>query len=322
MKINVDFNSIKDLIRIPAQMQKHYIKHDAVYVEMSININQFHQWCSDNYPQGCLQIRKLWYDFLDYIHDIFDYGYHFDNILNIDKFIEQNNHPISQLDGIIANLPYNIYDAAEVYKPEIAKDKNSFNFIIIATGSNLNEDLFADITNNIHILNDTCNCNENEDENGDENENEVETKEEEMQRLIKKYKENGVCHARIAHNVIKEAQANQDDITFIKSMELTPRIVKHNQNNNIISLLWVISKNQFINNFSIFRPKNDTIWNKFKNDFQSNYKQYTCINKKGLNDYLISINKQLDHIIEDISDVDISKENNVKFKSIIQIKEV
>ena len=322
MKINADFNSIKHLIRISAQIQKHYIKRNALFVEMSININQFHEWLSNNYPQGCLQIRKLWYEFLDYIHNMFDYGYHFDNINNINRFIESNQHPISPLDGVIANLPYNIYDAAEIYDSKIADDKNSFNFIIIAKGSNLNEDLFEDVINDITILNDNDIIDDEEEIDENEEEIQVETKEEEMNRLMNEYKENGICHAHIAYNVVKEEQTSQDDITFIKSIELTPRIIKHDQNNNIISLLWVISKTQFINSFSIFRPKNDTIWNDFKNDFKSNYKQYMCISKKGLNDYLTSINKQLDYIIEDIDDVDISKENNVKFKSIIQIKEV
>jgi len=323
--INKVFNHIKEQIKIPAQIKKHYIKNNVLFVEMSISIDQFYQWLSDNYQPGCICVRKLWYKFLNYIKDIFDYGYHFTNITNINKFIEYNPNPISLLDGVISKLPYNICSAADVYKPTIANDKNYFNFNIIAEAFELdNKDIDKDVINYIGILAQNDDENEeiiNEENNNDSDEEiQVETKEEEMNRLIEEYKNGGECHAQIAYKILKDTQNQLDDITFIKSMELTPRIIKHSQNNNFISLLWSISKTQFVNTFSIFRKNNaEQVWQDFKNDFKINYNQYTCINKKLMNDYLISIHCQLDYIVNDIIDIDISKENNVKFKSIIQI---
>lgn len=319
------FNHIKGQIILSPQIKKHYIKEDILFVEMSININQFYQWLSNNNSSYCIYVRKLWYKLLDYLNDIFSYGYHFSNITNINQFLGSNNNPVSLLDGIISDLPYNIFSAADIYKPKIADDKNDFNFIIIAKAADKNTEIDEDVINDITIL--TYDENNDEDDEEIDNENEendeeikVETKEEEMRRLIDDYKNGGECHAQIAYNVMKENQNQLDDITFIKSMELIPRVIKHSQDNNIISLLWSISKTQFVNTFSIFR-KNDTeqVWKDFKKDFQINYNQYTCINKKFMNEYLTSINQQLDHIISDIVDIDISRENNLKFKSIIQV---
>ena len=319
-KIQQQFDSIKNNINIHARIKKHYLQDNVLYVNMYIDINQFRQWLKNNFSEGLINIRSLWYLFLDYIKNIFDYGYHFNNVMNINRFLKKNNNYLSSLDNIIKDLPYNICAAADIYKPEIANDKNSFIFNIITEAYRKEEEIDNDIQNSILI-------NNNEDvEEDDENEIEieeeikVETKEEEMNRLIKEYKENGCCHAHIAYEVMKQNQNQLDNLTFIKSIELTPKIIKHEKNNKIISLLWSISKTQFLYNFSLFRNDNlNQVWIDFKSDFMNNFSQYKCINKKCMDDYLVSINQQFHKEINGIYNVDISKENNVKFWTKIQV---
>lgn len=131
-----DLNLLFNKICIPANIKQMKLKsNNLLAVTMQINIEQLNQWLySHNYQINSSQeLRKIWYNFCDYVKDIIEYGYHFNNVKNINKFFQYTIYNISPIDDFLNKTVTDKYDlcsAAEVAKFNLSEDKNNLEFNI------------------------------------------------------------------------------------------------------------------------------------------------------------------------------------------------
>ena len=321
----IQFDAFKDSIHIPAQIKKHFLRRDCLIVDIEITIEQFREWLQDNFKFGLMNTRKYWYLFLDWTKEIFEYGYFFKNIDRINNFIKVNNTSsfLRPVDQIISSLPYNICSTAIVANFKIADDKNSFTFSICAEGYDKSETIDKNIKNRQFIF--AEDLLQKNDEKKDENEEnvddiKVETKAEEMKRMLEQYANSGIAHAHIAYELIKQQQNSLSNIDLIKQMGLTLKIAKHNFiDDKTIALECVITKRQFIYDFSMFRHENiDQVWNELQADFSQNYQAYN-LNRTNISAYLFNLNLSIEEDKNNIYNINVSKPNSIRFWSDIKV---
>lgn len=318
-KLFSHFNQIKDKVKLVAKIDKHYLKNKYLCVKMKVTIDQFYQYLlSEKLPWDIVSShRKLWYMFIDYVKNIFEYNYCFDNIKQINRFLPEtdDNFALYPADYAIKDLPYNICSSAQVTDIIIDENKDFFTFIITAEGYDLDDtDFDKKVKNRKFIFIDNKELVKEEEIEEDD-----ETKEEEMNRLISEYKDTGVAHAHIAYELIKRKQEEMSNVEFIRQMGLTPKVIKHIQNDKTISIECVITKRQLLYDFSVFRSLEDNknVWDEFKDDFYQNYNKY-LLNKKDLNVYISKLNMININYEKEIYNINV-KPNSIKFWSDIII---
>lgn len=304
IQLKKQFNRFKNKVQLEATIDKHKLKNNILIVTAKITIEQFRNWLALHANKSKLiSTRKFWYLFIDYAEEIFNYGYYFDNINKINRFLPESKNWLRPVDYLIKDLPYNICAMAVVSNFKVANDKNSFTFDILTEGYRKKEEIDNNIVNSSLVVESINKTDEKEEEI------KIETKAEEMKRLIDQYKDTGVAHAHIAYELVKQNQNELTDIDFIKQMGLIPKIIKYwSKEKNIIIVEFAITKRQFIQDFSLFRssPDIDQVWNDFQKDFSINAKQY-------LLKYVINIPYK--EKINNIYDINISKPNSIKFCS-------
>lgn len=356
--IDDHFNNIKNIISIPAKVNKHQFLGNILTVTMQINICEFNSWIEINYPAGIFYIRSLWNKFSDYVKNIINYGYHFNNIDKINRFLPKNKFKISPADNIIKQFKsYNICNAAEIENFKLSSDKNNIEFDIIAEAYyksdpddtiNKNNTLILPLHDiheldqfltNLNTYNDkTSNGKDNidknisiedkenkEDENDidikDEDETDKETKKEkEMQKLLDQYNIDGIIHSNIANAVLCQKRDNLSDIDYIAYLGIQPKIVSHiKKDHNILALKFVLTKRIFSQNYLSLRPDKDV------NNAWEKLKTYLVSTQNNIfsinniNTYISENNFILDNIINKIYDIKI-KDTSILFFINIKVK--
>ena len=317
--IDVMFNSFKDNITIKASVNSYKIWDHCLRVKMIITIDDFRTWLNNNYPEGKQSTRLLWYKFLDYLKPIIDYGYHFKNVQQINRFTDIPDDVIAQ---VASKNKYNITCSAEVCFFEESNDRNSCYFTLLAEAFLQDEDPDEDIVARPYPSNNEINTdvsNEIDIEEKDVLDKLIEelpdSDNELLQKQLDEYSKNGVNSAEIADVLRQKKQAEKTNVELFHSIDLLPRATAHTIINNQLTVKFALTKRAFIEVFSAARELDNynDVWNEFTADVINNSSNYNNWDKNGnaLSLYLLKNNLRIQNQELNLRDAYVDNNNQV-----------
>ena len=297
--IQKTFYKFHDKIIIPAIEEEHFVLKNNLHVRMKITLQQFREWLEqEQVPSDILiNTRQYWNCFVKYVKRKINYGYYFDNIDIIDRFLPDiQPFVLSKVDSILNKYidECNIDAAGIVYR--FKEENDHFTFDLIAP---LFKDDFKEKEEHINIFKD--------------GRTDAKTQKEENEELMKNFELTGVAYNQIGKLIIDKKITDSPLEEFFLSFELNPKVISHLSEQNKISFKFSISKRSFIENFSLYRKDDPAkAWETFKQDFINHKEKYLTINKPTLGSYMNQHHININQFI-DIHDIDTTNDRSIKF---------
>ena len=273
-EINHIFDTIKSNIVLKASVNSYRLMNHILSVKMQITIDDFRKYLSNEHKS---YTRQLWYEFIPYIKKIIDYGYHFKNIEQINRFVDI---PDNIIEFVAKEKSYNITSSAEVVNFEEAEDKNLVYFSLIAEAFEKDEDPDADVK--VRSLPQQTIEKTDEEKHQDllDKINKMsDSDEEELEKQLKQFNSDGINHANIVTKVNEEKINKMSTVEFCRNLKFIPKATKHELNGNILSIKFALTKKVFESALINFDKSIDDIWPQFVKDFIVNPSKYTNFDK-------------------------------------------
>lgn len=294
-EINEYFDQIKSLITIKAKLDNFSIIDHQIRVTMRITIDDFCNWMSHNHLDNFKQYtRLLWYNFITYAKRIIDYGYHFNNIEQINRFVDIPDTVIQQ---IADDNNYNVTCSAEVCQFEEESDKNSFTFLLIAEAFLSDENPDEDIKSRPYPKedsNDVTNTADNSDNELDKLIDELAVSEsDKLAKALEQYKKDGIKHAEIADVLYRQSRDAQTNIELCRNLIFNAKPTQHIINGNHLTIKFALTKKIFAETFSSMRDASmEKAWSEYTQDMINNPHEYSHWDKisSALSIYMIKHN--------------------------------
>ena len=295
---NINFDDVK----IHAYITNGKLLDGVVRITVSIDIDQFRTWLLNNYYDGIMNTRNLWNNFCKHIKKIINYGYHFNNIQKVQRFVD--------VDATILHYAneynINVCTAGEIDNFQIADDQNSVLFDLIAEAYSMDDD--PDAT--IHPVEELPE--EPVEENTEEDiDNMPDTEEELEAQLLDQYDENHIAHARIADTLMMKSISDCSNEEFFKQLAIVPKITSHTIDGDIISFKLTITKKAFTTAFELYRDSDsDEAWNEFCDSLSNNADDYIqLIHASNFGEYMTNNNVHIVIMHENIYNVEVTNNN-------------